>query len=154
MATPQLKRRSYRGRVLPLVAVCLAVGCHHEGSTAPTALTPSPTPPAAPAPAPPPTLPPAPTQPVSLSVKLNPNPPSGAAPFTLNVSLCGSRPSPPVDGYPLTFTLAWGDGRLHTRYFCRDDHTYDTAGVYRATFCATDGIDGHESCASFRVKVD
>ena len=98
--------------------------------------------------------PPAPTQPVSLSVKLNPNPPSGAAPFTLNVSLCGSRPVPPVDGYPLTFTLAWGDGRRHTRYFCRDDHTYDTPGVYQATFCATDGIDGHESCASFRVKVE
>jgi len=93
-------------------------------------------------------------QPVSLSVKLNPNPPSGAAPFTLNVSLCGSRPVPPVDGYPLTFTLAWGDGRRHTRYFCREDHTYDTAGVYQATFCATDGIEGHESCASFRVKVE
>jgi hypothetical protein len=87
-------------------------------------------------------------------VKLNPNPPSGAAPFTLNVSLCGSRPVPPVDGYPLTFTLAWGDGRRHTRSFCRDDHTYDTPGVYLATFCATDGIEGHESCASFRVKVE
>ena len=99
-------------------------------------------------------LPPAPTAPVSLEVKLNPNPPVGPAPFDLHVSLCGSRPVPPVDGYPLTFTLDWGDGRRHTRYFCRDDHTYDTAAVYRATFCATDGIAGHESCASFRVKVE
>ena len=136
-----------------LIGVCLAAGCH--SSTAPTATpTPGPAPSAAPTPAPPSPLPPAPTQPVSLSVKLNPNPPSGATPFTLNVSLCGSRPVPPVDGYPLTFTLAWGDGRRHTRYFCREDHTYDTPGVYEATFCATDGIEGHESCAGVRVKVE
>jgi hypothetical protein len=137
-----------------LVGVCLAAGCHHENPTAPSAITASPAPSAAPTPAPPPTLPPAPTQPVSLDVKLNPNPPAAAAPFNLHVSLCGSRPTPPVDGYPLTFTLAWGDGRRHTRYFCRDEHTYEAPGVYRATFCATDGIDGHETCAGFRVKVE
>jgi len=145
-----LSRRA-GGRALVLVGVCLAAGCHHEDSTAPS--SPLPTPSAAPTPAPSPTLPPAPTQPVSLDVKLNPNPPSGDAPLTLHVSLCGSRPTPPVDGYPLTFTLDWGEGRRHTRYFCRDEHTYDAAGIFRATFCATDGIDGHESCASFRVKV-
>jgi hypothetical protein len=59
-----------------------------------------------------------------------------------------------VDDYPLRFTLAWGDGRRHTRYFCRDQHTYNAAGVYLATFCATDGIAGHETCASVRVRVD
>ncbi len=153
MAAPPLRWARGEAGALALVGVCLAAGCH--SSTAPTATpTPTPTPSAVPTPAPPPTLLPAPTQPVSLSVKLNPNPPSGAAPFTLNVSLCGSRPVPPVDGYPLTFTLQWGDGRRHTRYFCREDHTYDTPGVYQATFCATDGIDGHDSCASFRVKVE
>jgi hypothetical protein len=153
VAAPQLKWARGEAGALALVCVCLTLGCQHESSTTPSAPTPVPSPSAASTPSPS-TLPPAPTQPVSLAVKLNPNPPSGAAPFTLNVSLCGSRPVPPVDGYPLTFTLAWGDGRRHTRYFCRDDHTYDTPGVYQATFCAADGIDGHESCASFRVKVD
>jgi hypothetical protein len=136
-----------------LVGLALAAGCHHETTTAPA--TPTPTPVAAPTPAPSPTLPPAPTAPVSLDVKLNPSPATGAAPLDLHVSLCGSRPVPPVDNYPLTFTLAWGDDhRVHIRYFCRDDHVYDTPGIYRATFCATDGIEGHETCATVRVKVE
>ena len=151
MAAPHVRWARGEAGALALVGLCLAAGCH--SSTAPTA-SPTPTTTPSPAPTPPSTLPPAPTQPVSLSVKLNPNPPSGAAPFTLNVSLCGSRPVPPVDGYPLTFTLAWGDGRRHTRYFCRNDHTYETPGVYQATVCATDWIEGHESCAGFRVKVE
>jgi len=61
---------------------------------------------------------------------------------------------PAVDGYPLTFTLFWGEGRTHTRYFCRDQHVYEIPGVYHATFCATDGIAGHETCANVRVRVD
>ena len=137
------------------IAVSLLAACDDDAPTTPT--SPAPTAPAAPAPTPvpAPTTRPAPTQPVSLGVRLNPTPPSGTAPFTLHVSLCASRPVPPVDDYPLTFTLAWGDdNRRHTRTFCRDEHTYDTPGVYRATFCAADGIDGHESCATFRVKVD
>jgi len=155
VATTELSRRpGGRGAVvIVFLGLCLAAGCHHETATAPSSSsTPPPTVTLAPAPSP--TLPPAPTQPVSLSVKLNPNPPSGVAPFDLHVSLCNSRPVPPVDDYPLTFTLDWGDGRRHTRYFCRDDHTYDTPGVFRATFCASDGIEGHETCASVRVKVN
>jgi hypothetical protein len=136
-----------------MAGVCLVVGCNDKGSTAPSSPAASPSAVSPPASLPP-TLPPAPTQPVSLAVKLNPNPPSGDVPLDLHVSLCGSRPVPPVDDYPLTFTLDWGEGRRHTRSFCRDQHTYETAGLYRATFCATDGIAGHESCASFRVKVD
>jgi len=152
VATPELSRWPGGREAVLLAGLCLAVGCHHESATTPS--SPSPAPPTVTlAPAPAPSLPPVPTQPVSLSVKLNPNPPSGIAPFSLGVSLCGSRPSPPVDDFPLTFTLDWGDGRRHTRYFCRDDHVYDTPGIFRATFCATDGIEGHETCASVRVKV-
>lgn len=148
-----MSRGGRSGGTLLVAIACLAAGCNDEGSTAPS--SPSPAPSAVPTPVPlPPTLPPAPTQPVSLAVKLNPNPPSGAAPLDLHVSLCGSRPVPPVDDYPLTFTLDWGEGRRHTRSFCRDQHIYETPGVYRATFCASDGIAGHESCASFRVRVN
>jgi hypothetical protein len=136
-----------------MAGACLAVACNDKESTAPAA--PAPVASTAPIVTPPPgTLPSAPTQPVWLAVKLNPNPPSGAVPLDLHVSLCGSRPVPPVDDYPLAFTLDWGEGRVHTRYFCREQHTYETSGVYRATFCATDGIAGHESCASFRVRVN
>lgn len=148
-----MSRRGRGGWAILMASACLAAACNDEGSTATAAPAPvaSTVPMATPPPGP---LPSAPTQPVSLAVKLNPNPPSGAVPLDLHVSLCGSRPVPPVDDYPLTFTLDWGEGRAHTRYFCREQHTYETAGVYRATFCATDGIAGHESCASFRVKVD
>ena len=154
MGTLALRPAMRRGRALLLAATCLATGCDEDNTTAP--VTPTPPPTTAPAPAPvPPTLPPAPTQPVSLSVKLNPNPPSGAAPLDLHVSLCGSRPVPPVDDYPLTFTLDWGEGgRVHTRSFCREQHVYETPGTFRATFCASDGIAGHDSCASVRVKVN
>ena len=157
LAAAKLSWRAASGRVLvrtilSWAAVWLVPGCDHGTTTTPTA-SPTPTAPAAPTPSP--TLPPAPTAPVSLDVKLNPNPASGPAPLDLHVSLCGSRPVPPVDGYPLTFTLAWGDDRrVHTRYFCRDDHVYDTPGIYRATFCATDCIEGHETCATVRVKVE
>jgi len=143
-----------RSLLLVPIAVSLLAACDDKATT-PT--SPAPAAPVAPAPTPvpPPAPRPAPTQPVSLGVKLNPAPPRGDAPFTLHVSLCASRPVPPVDDYPLTFTLVWGDdGRRHTRYFCRDDHTYETPGIYQATFCAADGIAGHESCASFRVRVD
>jgi len=147
-------RRLLARAVLAVAAAWLVPGCDHGTTTTPTA-SPTPTTSAAPAPPPSPTLPPAPTAPVSLDVKLNPSPATGAAPLDLHVSLCGSRPVPPVDNYPLTFTLAWGDDhRVHTRYFCRDDHVYDTPGIYRATFCATDGIEGHETCATVRVKVE
>lgn len=150
VAATALSRGGRGGGVLLVAAACLAAGCNDKGSTAPSSPAPAPS---ATTPAPvPPTLPPAPTQPVSLAVKLNPNPPSGTTPLDLHVSLCGSRPVPPVDGYPLTFTLDWGEGRVHTRSFCRNQHTYETAGEYRATFCASDGIAGHESCASFRVR--
>jgi hypothetical protein len=146
-------RARRRGLAIAFAGLCLGVACGEDQPAAPAAPAPAPT--ATPAPAPSATpAPSAPTAPVSLSVKLNPNPPSGPAPLELHVSLCGSRPVPPVDDYPLTFTLDWGEGRRHTRYFCRDDHVYEVPGVYRATFCAADGIAGHESCASFRVKVE
>src|SRR5207249_11810740 len=107
LAAAKLSWRAASGRVLvrtilSWAAVWLVPGCDHGTTTTPTA-SPTPTAPAAPTPSP--TLPPAPTAPVSLDVKLNPNPASGPAPLDLHVSLCGSRPVPPVDGYPLTFTL-------------------------------------------------
>ncbi|PYQ16572.1 MAG: hypothetical protein DMF80_04390 [Acidobacteria bacterium] len=138
--------------LIPLV-VLVADGCHGGGSPAPSAPSTVPSAAATPAPAPP-TPPPAPTQPVSLTVKLNPNPANGPAPLTLHVALCGSRPSPPVDDYPLTFTFTYGDGARHTQSFCRDHHTYPESGTFRATFCATDGIAGHESCGAVKVRVD
>jgi hypothetical protein len=87
-------------------------------------------------------------------VKLTPTPAEGEAPFTLDVNLCQSRPVPPVDDYPLTFTLTWGDGGRHVQAFCRDHHTYENPGAYRATFCATDGVAGHETCKGVNVTVD
>jgi hypothetical protein len=136
------------------VVAALAAGCHGDRSTSPSTPAAAPSPSATtPAPAAP-TPPPAPTQPVSLAVKLNPSPPDGAAPLTLHANMCGSRPSPPVDDYPLTFTFTYGDGARHVQTFCRDHHTYQDSGSFRASFCATDGVAGHESCASFKVRVD
>src|SRR5437899_13582 len=132
-----------RALLIPLLAMFLPEGCHGGSSSAPSAPTAAPSAvPATPAPAP---TPPAPTQPVSLTVKLNPSPADGPAPLTLHVALCGSRPVPPVDDYPLTFTFTYGDGARHIQTFCRDHHTYQDSGSFRATFCATDGIPGHET---------
>jgi hypothetical protein len=144
-----------RAHVLFLVlAVGLVAGCDDDSGspTAPGSAAPSvlPVPPPAP-PTPPPGPPP--TAPVSLKVKITPNPPKGAPPLDVNANLCQSRPTPPVDDYPLTFTFDYGDGVLRVQTFCRNHHIYQAAGSFDARFCATDGIAGHESCKDFRVQV-
>jgi hypothetical protein len=138
-----------------VVALSLASACDDD-SNATTPTTPTPAPPVTSPPAPVPTAAPKPvtTAPVLLVVKLTPTPAEGEAPFTLDVNLCQSRPQPPVDDFPLTFTANWGDGGRHVRTFCRDQHTYENAGTYRATFCASDGVEGHDSCKNVTVRVD
>lgn len=146
-----------RALVLFLVlAAGLVTACGDKESTGPTApssAAPSvlPVPPPA-QPTPPPGPPP--TAPVSLKVKITPNPPKGRAPLDVNANLCQSRPTPPVDDYPLTFTFDYGDGVVRVQTFCRNHHIYQAAGSFDARFCATDGIAGHESCKDFRVQVE
>jgi len=138
-----------------VLAVGLVAGCDDDSGspTAPSSAAPSvlPVPPPV-QPTPPPGPPP--TAPVSLKVKITPNPPKGAARLDVNANLCQSRPTPPVDDYPLTFTFDYGDGVLRVQTFCRNHHIYQVAGSFDARFCATDGIAGHESCANVRVKVE
>jgi hypothetical protein len=144
-----------RAPVFFLVAAAgLFAGCDDDNSGSPTApSTPAPSvTPAAPLPTP--VAGPAPNAPVALKVKLTPSPPTGPAPLNVNANLCQSRPQPPVDDYPLTFRFDYGDGVLRTLTFCRNNHTYRDPGTFHASFCATDGLAGHESCKDFRVQVE
>jgi hypothetical protein len=69
----------------------------------------------------------------------------------VNVNMCQTRDP---DGEPLTFQYKWG-GTAHRKVTtsCREDHTYEAAGTFKALFCADDGHD-HPACAYQLIFVD
>src|SRR5438105_4445239 len=79
-----------------------------------------------------PTALPRPNGPPVLGIRTVPAPPTGAAPFLLEINLCTCS-DPDAD--PLEFELKWGDG-LHQfkDSGCRFDHTYTAPGQYAAFF--------------------
>jgi hypothetical protein len=75
---------------------------------------------------------------------VHPDPPSGRVPLAVRVNMCKST-DPQPDETPLRFTVDWGDG-AQSRGSCRLEHTYDSAGTFRLTACASDRVPDHKVC--------
>ena len=103
------------------------------GPTAPTS-TPTPTPTATPS-----TTDLAPT----LVCRTVPEPAEGGAPFSVELNLCRSQDP---EGRPLTYRFDFGDGGSAAG-FCRETHTYTSAGDYTARMCVTDGTHADQCCS-------
>jgi hypothetical protein len=132
-----------------IVLAFLLPACNDERATPATPSTPVATPPGG-APAPPVSVPSS-NQPPTLEITIRPDPPGGPAPHDVNVNMCGSRDP---DGDRMIFEFKWGGtGGEHFSYLCRDSHTYERPGRYRAFFCANDDHD-HRVCANFLVDIE
>jgi hypothetical protein len=132
-----------------IVLALVLPACNDEPATptAPSTLVAT-TLPAGP-PAAPPTIPLS-NQPPALEITVRPDQPSGPAPREVNVNMCGSRDP---DGDRMIFEFKWGGtGGEHFSYLCRDSHTYERPGRYRAFFCANDDHD-HRVCANVLVDI-
>ena len=71
-----------------------------------------------------------------VRVGLNPSPPSGPAPLTLQVNLCRSGD---LEKEPLSFFYGFGKGEGASESdSCRAQHVYNVPGRYRAIFCVKD----------------
>jgi PKD repeat protein len=82
--------------------------------------------------------------------KINPNPPTGDRPLTVDFNACQS--SDP-DGDRLLFRFDVFDG-LYDSLHCRREHTYRTAGSFETKVCVTDDFPGHaDICQSYTVTV-
>jgi hypothetical protein len=94
---------------------------------------------------------PRPNGPPILGIRTVPNPPTGAAPFTLEINLCTCS-DPDAD--PLQFLLHWGDGLVQTKKGagCRFDHTYAAPGQYGSFFCVEDGHNP-AVCKNYLINV-
>jgi hypothetical protein len=93
---------------------------------------------------------PRPNGPPILGIRTVPSPPTGAAPFLLEINLCTCS-DPDAD--PLTFTLKWGDGLVQTKTSgCRFDHTYGAPGQYFAFYCVADGHNP-AVCKNYTINV-
>ena len=133
-----------------IVLALLLAGCNDEKESPAAPSSPAAPAPPAVAPPPPPSLVPSSNQPPTLEITIRPDPPSGPAPREVNVNMCGSRDS---DGDRMIFEFKWGGtGGEHFSYLCRDSHTYERPGRYRAFFCANDDHD-HRACANVLVDI-
>jgi hypothetical protein len=90
--------------------------------------------------------------------RVNPDPPEGNSPLTVNFNMCQS--SDP-DGDDLEFSFVFGDGGSD-QGFCRVEHVYTASSLadvrktdanYTARLCVGDGVPSHEQCRTFDVRV-
>jgi PKD domain len=116
-----------------IVAMILATGCGTNPSNPVAVSTPAPTATSTAIPTPTAT-----DRPPVLNLRLKPDPPTGAAPFTLLAKFCDD--SDP-DGDAMSADITWGDGH-HVEHSsgCRYEHVYAAPGNYHASFCADDHI--------------
>jgi PKD repeat protein len=92
----------------------------------------------------------APNRPPEASFNIKPNPPTGNRPLTVEFNACLS--SDP-DGDKLQFGFDVFDGMFWTGH-CRREHTYRTAGTFKARVCVSDDFPGHaDICRSYTVTV-
>jgi hypothetical protein len=110
---------------------------------------PSPTPTAAPTLAPTATPTVAANTPPVLGIRVSPAPISGAAPLTVTVNMCTCQD---VDRDEMFFEYKWGGAAHKVDGFCREDHVYNTPGMYQAWFCVTDK-KSEPVCKSYKVNV-
>jgi hypothetical protein len=131
-------------------------------TTAPgrTVSNPTPQPQTPPTPPPDTTPPPQSTNaPPNAVFKVNPDPPAGDSPLSVNFNMCQSTDP---DNDRLSFRFRFGDGS-EEKDFCRMEHTYKAStfvGVraadeetFDARICVTDNQPGHEQCKTYAVRV-
>ncbi len=83
--------------------------------------------------------------------KINPNPPSGKAPLTVDFNACMTTDP---EGDRILFIFDVGDGPYESHH-CRREHTYRTAGRYNTSICVNDGFAGHaDQCQTYTVSVN
>ena len=129
------------------VAVAMGGGGGGGGAALPTP-TPPPAPGSTPTPTPTPNTPTG-DLPPNVVCRTTPDPPQGPAPLSVEFNLCRSEDP---EGRPLMYRFDFGDGGGASG-FCRETHTYPTAGTFSAQMCVTDGTHP-ETCCTERVRVD